>query len=74
MKTLLASVLALGLLGASAGSADAIVIHIGGGGYHHGWHHGGWHHDGWRHERWRHHGCRYWGWHSHHRRYCRGWW
>jgi hypothetical protein len=61
MKTLIASVFALGLLGASATSADALTIHFGGGGYHH-WH-GGWHH----------HGCRGWGWH-HGRRWCRGWW
>ncbi len=42
MKTLFASVIALGLL-ASAVPASALTIHLGGG--HHHWHH--WHH--WHH-------------------------
>jgi len=58
MKTLLASVFALGLLGVSAVPASAITIHIGDG-HHHGHHRHctswGWHH---HHERF----CRGWGW------------
>jgi hypothetical protein len=73
MKTLIASVFALGLLGASAVPADALSIHLGGGGYHHGWHGGGWHHGGGWGGGWHRHGCRGWGWH-HGRRWCRGWW
>jgi hypothetical protein len=44
MKTLFASVIALGLI-ASAVPASALTIHLGGG-HHHHWHHGGW---GWHH-------------------------
>jgi hypothetical protein len=65
MKALIASVFALGLLGASATSADALTIHIGGG---HHWH-GGYYHGGYGY----HHGCRGWGWHHGHR-WCRGYW
>jgi hypothetical protein len=58
MKAIIASIFALGLLGASVSSADALTIHIGPGhGYYHGWHH---------------HRCWGWGWH-HHQRFCRGW-
>ncbi|HEY0106171.1 MAG TPA: hypothetical protein VGB91_08815 [Rhizomicrobium sp.] len=62
MKTLLASVLALGLMGGAATAANAQVglsVHLGG---HHHWHH--WRHDHWR-ARWHHH--RGWGWRHHHR-------
>jgi hypothetical protein len=51
MKAIIASVFALGLLGASVSSAEALTIHIGPGHYH-GWHH---------------HHCWGWGWHYHHR-------
>ena len=58
MKALIASVFALGLIGASANSASALTIHISDGHHHHhrhctswGWHH---HH----HDRY----CRGWGW------------
>ncbi|HUO91107.1 MAG TPA: hypothetical protein VMU08_18190 [Rhizomicrobium sp.] len=64
MKALIASAFAFGLLAASATSADALTIHIGGGHHWHGhYYHGGYYH----------HGCRYWGWHHGHR-WCRGWW
>lgn len=57
MKALIASVFALGLLGASALPASAITIHIGDG--HHGHHRHctgwGWHHH--HHDRY----CRGWG-------------
>jgi hypothetical protein len=56
MKTLIVSVFALALLGASATSASALTIHLGGG-HHHHWH-GGWGH----HHHW--HGG--WGHHHHH--------
>ncbi|HXC54535.1 MAG TPA: hypothetical protein VNU97_04525 [Rhizomicrobium sp.] len=52
MKMLLASVFALGLLGASALPASALTIHVGGG------HHGHRHCTSWGH----HHHCRGWGW------------
>jgi Mn2+/Fe2+ NRAMP family transporter len=58
MKALIASVFALGLLGASLTSAEAMTIHVAVG--HHHWHHHrhcgawGWHH----HARW----CRRWYW------------
>jgi hypothetical protein len=72
MKALIAAAaLAVGLLGASATTADAITIHIGGGGYHHGYYHGGYYHGGGY--GYHHHGCRGWGWHHGHR-WCRGWW
>jgi hypothetical protein len=61
MKAVIASIFALGLLGASASSAQALTIHVGTG-YHHG-HHYGWHH---------HRHCSRWGWH-HHARFCRHW-
>jgi len=57
MKAFIASVFALGLIGASATSAGALTIHISDGHHHHrhctswGWHH---HH----HDRY----CRGWGW------------
>ncbi|MEJ1970230.1 MAG: hypothetical protein WDN03_16615 [Rhizomicrobium sp.] len=53
MKALIASVFALGLLAASATSADAVIIRFGGGHHwHHHWHGGwGWHHRHWHH-RW----------------------
>jgi hypothetical protein len=64
MKTLIASVFALTLLGTTAASADllGVGVHIGGvgadahigGGYHH------------------HRHCHGWGYHHHHR-FCRGW-
>lgn len=59
MKAIIASVFALGLLGASAAStaADAnvgVVVKV-----------GGFHHH-------RHHACGAWGWH-HHARFCRRW-
>ena len=69
MKAIIASVFALGLLGASVSSAEALTIHVGTG-HHDGWrHHYGWHqHYGWHHHR----RCGSWGW-RHHTRYCRGW-
>jgi hypothetical protein len=57
MKTLIASVFALGLLGASVAPAAALTVHIGGGYHHHHHRHcGGW--------GWHHHArfCRHWGW------------
>ena len=57
MKALIASLFALGLLGASATSASALTIHIGDG--HHHWGH--------------HRHCNNWGWHHHHERFCRRW-
>ena len=54
MKTLFASVFALGLLGASALPAEALTIHIGGG-HHRHCHSWGWHHH--HHDRF----CRGWG-------------
>lgn len=65
MKTLIASIFALTLLGTTGASADLIGAdvhvgpigagaHIGGDGYHH------------------HRHCHGWGYH-HHRHYCRGW-
>jgi hypothetical protein len=58
MKTVLATVLAIALMGASAASAAGVRVgdvHIGVGGHHH------------RH-------CSAWGWHNHHHdRYCRTW-
>jgi hypothetical protein len=67
MKALIASVFALGLLGASVSSAQALTIHVGTG-HHYGYHHGYHHHYGWRHHR----HCGAWGWH-HHARFCRNW-
>jgi hypothetical protein len=59
MKTVLASVLAIALMGASAASAAGIRVgdvHIGVGGHHH------------------HRHCSAWGWHNHHHdRFCRTW-
>ena len=60
MKALIASVFALGLLGASVAPADALIIRVGPG--HHWGHH-------WEH-RYRH--CDRWDWH-HHARWCRHW-
>ncbi|MEI9996629.1 MAG: hypothetical protein WDM91_18675 [Rhizomicrobium sp.] len=63
MKTLIATVFALTLLGAPAASAEGIGlgVHVGGIGV--GAHVGG-------HGRNHHRHCRSW---SHHRHYCRGW-
>jgi len=63
MKTLIASIFALTLLGTTAASADIIGVgvHVGGIGV--GAHIGGYHH---------HRHCHGWGYHHHHR-YCRGW-
>ena len=48
-KVIIASVLALGMLGAAVAPAAALSVHIGGGGWHHHhWHH--WHH--WHHRHW----------------------
>ncbi len=65
MKTVIASVLALGLLGVSAANADVVGVRVG----HHGVavvandHH---HHHMRR--------CSAWGWrHHHHEHYCRSW-
>jgi hypothetical protein len=65
MKALIASVFAVGLLGASVSSAQALTIHVG---HHYGYHHGHHYHYGWRHHR----HCGAWGWH-HHARFCRYW-
>ena len=57
MRKVIGALFALGLIGASATSAGALTIHIGGGHHHHGHRHctsWGWHH-------------------HHHDRYCRGW-
>jgi hypothetical protein len=56
MKALIASVFALGLLGASASTADALTIHVGGGHHHRHCTNWGWHHH--HHDRY----CRHWGW------------
>ena len=66
MKTLIASVFALTLLGTTGAYADLIGadVHIGGIGA--GAHIGG---DG---HRYHHRHCHGWGYH-HHQRYCRGW-
>jgi hypothetical protein len=61
VKTLFASIFAVGLLAATAADAAHIGIQVGpiGVGTHVGYHH---------------HGCRSWGWHHHHDRYCRNYW
>ena len=71
MKTLLASVFALAMLGATAASADVGVgVHVGGVGVHAGV--GGDHYD--RGRRHHHRRCVRWGWRNHHQvRYCRQW-
>jgi hypothetical protein len=51
MKTLFASLIALGLLGAVATPASALTVHFGGGHHWHHWgHHNHWHH--WHHRHW----------------------
>lgn len=75
MKLFVAAVLALGLLGPTAASADTVGVgvHIGGVGVHVGGNAG--RHHGWnRHHRIRERYCTSWAWHHHHRT-CRryGW-
>ena len=85
MKSLLAPVLALGLLGAAASAAPAeaasVGIYVGSPGYYHdrGYHRGYYHdrdydRDYWRARYHRHHMryCRDWS-YRYHDRYCRGW-
>jgi len=69
MKTLLASIFALSMLGATAASADVGVgVHVGGVGVHAAI--GGDDH----HDRGHYRHCSTWGWHNHHHgRYCRRW-
>ena len=69
MKTLIASVFALSLLGATAANAEVGVgVHVGGVGA--GVHMGTDDH----HDRGRHRRCHTWGWRNHHHdRYCRHW-
>jgi hypothetical protein len=66
MKTLIASILALGLISATAANADVVGVgvHVGGVGV--GAHVGG--------HSWHHSHCNSWGWRNHHHdHYCRSW-
>ncbi len=63
MKTVIASIIALSVLGASAASADVVGVRVG----NHGVAVVDGHHHHMRH-------CSAWGWHHHHHdRYCRTW-
>ncbi len=63
MKTVIASIIALSVLGASAASAEVVGVRVG----HHGVAVVAGHHHHMRH-------CSNWGWHHHHHdRYCRTW-